>query len=88
MPAEKSPNFRRTRRNVIAMGGILASMAVAATVGAATKAHAGFWGNFFGRRGGFPGRRSGRGTGGDGCFLSGTNILTDAGATKIEKFLG
>lgn len=38
--AEKSPNFRRTRRNVIAMGGILASMAVAATVGAATKAHA------------------------------------------------
>ena len=74
----QAPSFRTTRRNVIAMGGILASMAVAATVGAATKAHAmGGWSKNWGRRSGGRGR--------DGCFLSGTNILTDAGETKIEK---
>ena len=71
------PNFRTTRRNVIAMGGILVSMAVAATVGATTKAHAmGGWSKNWKRSGG---------RGGDGCFLSGTNILIVAGETKIES---
>ena len=68
--SRQTPDNRRTRRNVIAMTGILAS--IAATVGATTIAHA---------MGGMPGRP---GNGGQ-CFLRGTKILTDVGETAIEN---
>ena len=61
---------RRTRRNVIAMTGILAS--IAATVGATTIAHA---------MGSMPVRP---GNGGN-CFLRGTKILTDVDEMAIEN---
>lgn len=74
----QAPDNRRTRRNVIAMAGILASTAVAATVGATRVAHAmGGWSKDWGR---------GAGNGGGGqCFLRGTKILTDVGETAIEN---
>ena len=71
-----------TRRNVIAMAGILASTVVAATLGATKSAHAISAG--WGSSGGSSGASSGAGST-SGCFLCGTKILTDVGETPIEK---
>ena len=73
--SRQAPDNRRTRRNVIAMAGILAS--IATTVGATTLAHA---------MGSIP-RGSGNGGSGNGgqCFLRGTKILTDNDETAIEN---
>ena len=74
--SRQAPDNRRTRRNVIAMAGILASTVVAATVGATTIARAGWRGDEdWCRRSGNGGR----------CFLRGTKILTDADETAIEN---
>ena len=74
-PQSQPPDNRRTRRNVIAMAGILGS--IAATVGATTLAHA---------MGSIP-RGSGNGGSGNGgnCFLRGTKILTDVDEMPIEN---
>ena len=72
--SRQAPDNRRTRRNVIAMAGILASTVIAATVGATTIAHAGWRGDWC--------RRSGNG---GQCFLRGTKILTDVDETAIEN---
>jgi Hint domain len=67
--SRQEPNNRRTRRNVIAMTGILAS--IAGTVGVTSIAHA---------MGRMPIR-----TGTRQCFLSGTKIQTDVDETAIEN---
>ena len=71
--SRQAPDNRRTRRNVIAMAGILASTVLAATVRAATTAHAmGGWNKGWGGKG-------------DGqCFLLGTKILTDVDEKAVE----
>ena len=71
--SRQPPDNRRTRRNVIAMTGILAS--IAATVGATTIAHAMARGEAWCRRSGNGGQ----------CFLRGTKIFTDVGETAIEN---
>ena len=73
--SRQAPDNRRTRRNVIAMAGILTSTAVvAATLGTTKIAHAmGGWVD--------PPKK---GDGGQ-CFLCGTKILTDVGETAVEN---
>jgi len=73
--SQQAPDNRRTRRNVIAMAGILASAAVA-TIGGTKTAHAGWFGRW--------GHRWGHHRG-PGCFLRGTKILTDVDETAIEN---
>jgi hypothetical protein len=84
-PMPKSPpDDRRTRRNVIAMAGILASTVVAATIGATKTARAG--GVSYAPSGGTGTTRPGTTTGTtDGCFLAGTKILTDSGEIAVEN---
>ena len=79
-PTPETPDNRRTRRNVIAMAGILASTVVAATLGATKIARAG--GQSWGPSGGGSSQTSNTTS---GCFLRGTKILTDAGETAIEN---
>jgi len=79
-PTPERPDNRRTRRNVIAMAGILASTVVAATLGATKIARAG--GQSWAPSGG---GSSGHTADTSGCFLRGTKILTDAGETAIEN---
>ena len=79
-PTPETPDNRRTRRNVLAMAGILTSTVVAATIGASRTARAAEC---------FPSCPTNGGGGGtgsdDGCFLRGTKILTDIGETPIEN---
>src|SRR5262245_27152875 len=85
-PENRQAANHLTRRNVVAMAGILVS--IAATAGVSTAAHAGkpSWAG-----GGKPSWAGGGkpswagGEGGGNCFLRGTNILTDTGEIKIEK---
>ena len=70
--SRQAPDNRRTRRNVIAMAGILGS--IAATVGATTIAHA------MGSMTGAVGLETVV-----NCFLRGTKILTDVDETAIEN---
>jgi Hint domain len=92
-PTPKSPpDDRRTRRNVIAMMGILASTVVAATIGATKTARAGgvSYAPSGGTRTTHTGTTTVASTGAsagatDGCFLAGTKILTDSGETAVEN---
>jgi hypothetical protein len=69
-------NWRRTRRNVLAAGGLLAG-AVLSQLGA-SKANAG---NGKGNNG----NGKGNGGGGGACFLRGTRLLTPSGERKVEE---
>ncbi len=80
-PTPEAPDNRRTRRNVIAMAGILASTAIAATLGATKAARAG--GVSYDPSGGTGSTHTGTTT--SGCFLRGTKILTDVGEAAIEN---
>jgi hypothetical protein len=69
-------NWRRTRRNVLSAGGLLAG-AVLSQLGA-SKANAG---NGKGNNG----NGKGNGGGGGACFLRGTRLLTPSGERKVEE---
>ena len=70
MESSSLGNWRRTRRNVLAAGGLLAGV-VLSQLGA-NKANAG---NGHGNGGG----------GGGACFLRGTRLLTPSGERKVEE---
>jgi hypothetical protein len=70
-------NWRRTRRNILSAGGLLAG-AVLSQLGA-SKANAG---NGNGNNGNGNG---GGGGGGGACFLRGTRLLTPSGERKVEE---
>jgi Hint domain len=70
---ENFGDLRRSRRNLLAAGGLLAGVAVSQF--AVRKADAG---NGNGNNG------KGKGNGGGNCFLRGTHLLTPSGERKIE----
>ena len=78
-PQDQHSDNRRTRRNVVAMVGMISSLLLASIVGA-KNAEAGD-GN--GKAGDGDGK--GHRHGGGSCFLSGTHVRTEAGEIAIES---
>lgn len=80
MNSQGKPDDRRTRRNLLALGGILSTMLVASSFETSADG---------GRRGhDDPGRNHGgrdQGRNGGGCFLAGTRIRSGTGDVGIEE---
>ena len=77
MESSSLGNWRRTRRNVLAAGGLVAG-AVLSQLGA-SKANAGNGKGNSGNGNGNGGSRDGA------CFLRGTRLLTPSGERKVEE---
>jgi hypothetical protein len=83
-PQDQHSDNRRTRRNVVAMGGMISSFLLASIVGAKSAEAGDGDGNGHRHSGGFGDGNGHRNSGGS-CFLSGTHVRTEAGEVSIES---